>query len=127
MGKLAIKVEGETLGELKQNMIAVANAIQLAGAPAAEAPAKPRAAKPAAAPAEVEVEEENLDAFGESTEEAEPADEPKYTKDQVLKAVNAYYKAKGKEKATKLLTKFKVKSAHDIQPEQYDDVMALAK
>lgn len=78
------------------------------------APVKtPKTAKPAPAATED-------DFMGEETE----SDEKEITQAEVFAALKAYAKVNGNEKAIKILKKLGVKSARDIQPEQYGTVIS---
>jgi len=93
-----------------------------------------RTTKRAAAKAEETEEEFDLDGETETTEEVEAsaddeteteAEEEKTTLDDVVKAFQKYAAKYSREKAGKILAKFKVKSVRDIPAEKYDSVMKM--
>lgn len=69
------------------------------------------------------VAEENDDLFGD--DEAEKSDEP--TTEDVRKVVKDFATKHGKEKALKLLGKFKVTNIPDLKKADYSKIIELAK
>jgi hypothetical protein len=149
--KVTVHAEGKP-HEVAQQLTEAALLIQLGGEKiAGKAPAQPAAATKApkdakpgkkAKPADEEEEEFELDETEETeeeeeaeesedeTEEEEEAEEEEETAheiDDVIAAFQGYAKKHSREKAAKVLAKFKVKSVRDLKAKQYAEVMAILK
>lgn len=107
------------------------------GGTAAEAPVTKKAGKKAK-PAEEDAEEFSLDESddaeaeemteeGEDDAPAEEDEEPETSIDDVREAMKKYAAKNGREKAVKLLAKFKVKSINDLKSKDYDAVIKATK
>lgn len=61
--------------------------------------------------------------LGFDDESPKETEAPKVSKSDVIKGFQEFAKTKGKEKAFKILTKFKVKSVHDLKEDVYGKVL----
>jgi len=116
--KLTVHVEG-TPTEIAAELTHVAATLTHSAMPAKTL------AKAAKAVAQVE------ESFDLGDDDAPPADEPEAPKpptlENVIDGFKAYVAKHDREKAAKVLGKFKVKSVRELKQEQYADVLALIK
>lgn len=103
--------------------------------PAEEAPAPKRRGRgpgKKTAPVEVAIDEDGEPAESQGDDldlgdEPEVKAEPKYTIEQIRKGFQAYAAKHSRDKAAKILTKYGVKSIHDIPEAKYPEVLKLLK
>lgn len=99
------------------------------GGEASSTPGDAAPAKPRGRPKKEEKAEETFDlGFDAPAEgEAPSVEAPALKLDDVIKALQVYSQAKGVDKAREIVAKFKVKAVKDLKPEQFADVIALAR
>jgi hypothetical protein len=124
--KLTVHLEGADRAELVKGLKAHLALIEGAGT-TETVTAPPKRGRPPGGTTAAPAEEFDLgfDGEGAAVETTETEEEAAPTYEDVIDALKAYAGKNGKEKAGKVLAKFKVKSVKDLKEAQYKDILVL--